>query len=597
MSDERHTTDAGRLQAKILLTAVLAMLGVGIAVALAGILPLRHRLTEAEWERQVFAAHIRRNAAAEFLSRAQRVAGQISSRTRARQLLAAHEGGEIDHAELTRSLEPILLDALGDATEVLGIARFDAGGRQVVAVGTAIDPAQHLNPAIGTTMRGPLRVAGHDALLIESAIIDRAGRRLGADLVLYDLAPLRSAAADPIGLGLGGDALIVALRDGRPLVVFASRDGALGPDRPVPEVLADIVRRVVTGAEGAEAEGVELVSQPRPLLVSFARLPDLPWAVLVLRDPDAVLGPIRHQQWLIAGLIAALLVAGVAVMWFALRPLAGRIVLRVGDLEKRVAGQTLELREANDALERRVKARTAALEQANRQLATFVYSASHNLRTPLRSIISFADIVLDDAGAALDDDSRELLHRVERSAERMDEVLAALLQLSELSALEPRSLTVDLVPLATGRFDTLRARDPDRAVELRTPPTLRVEGDPEHLRVLVDALVDNAWKFTAPLPVGHVELGVVPGSAPPEYFVRDNGVGFDARFGEKLFQPFHRLHGPAEFEGEGLGLALVARVAQMHGGTARAVSEPGGGATFYFTLPGAEATSRGDAAA
>ena len=256
--------------------------------------------------------------------------------------------------------------------------------------------------------------------------------------------------------------------------------------------------------------------------------------------------------------------------------LAGQIalVLRNNDLLS-------EVRTLNTELELRV----GELDAANEELSSFAYAVSHDLRAPLRAIDGFSEILVQDKTEALGEDGREHLTRVRRAAQHMGDLIDALLELSRTSRAELRREPVDLSALAREIAGQHARQSPARAVSLRVEDGLQVEADERLLRSVLGNLIGNAWKFTRPVTAPTVEVGAVQHNGSRAFYVRDNGVGFDATYKQKLFTPFQRLHSVREFEGTGIGLATVRRVIRRHGGETWAESVPGKGATFYFTLP------------
>ncbi len=225
------------------------------------------------------------------------------------------------------------------------------------------------------------------------------------------------------------------------------------------------------------------------------------------------------------------------------------------------------------------------LEAANRELEAFSYSVSHDLRAPLRTISAFTQALADDFRYQLDDKSRDHLRRVLAAASRMNELIDALLELSQISRAQLGRHEVDLTALATAVLDELKRRDVSRKIVGRVAPGLVVEADARLLRIALENLIGNAIKFTSKIPAAKIEVGAEQVEGETAYFVRDNGAGFDMQYADRLFVPFQRLHGEREFGGTGIGLATVRRIVERHGGRIWATSAPGAGATFYFTLP------------
>ena len=238
----------------------------------------------------------------------------------------------------------------------------------------------------------------------------------------------------------------------------------------------------------------------------------------------------------------------------------------------------------NAELERRVLERTAELEATTTELSAFAYSVSHDLRAPLRSLHGFSQMLLDDySGRVLDDAGVAHLRRVQASTARMGEIIDDLLSLSRTSRAELRRERVDLALLADLIHRELQVQQPERKVEFRCEGELTASGDEHLLRLALQNLMTNAWKFTAKRDVATIVLGSRPHGTRTAFFLQDNGAGFDSRYAHKLFEPFQRLHSATEFEGNGIGLAIVDRVIRRHGGEVWADSNPDQGATFFFT--------------
>lgn len=242
-------------------------------------------------------------------------------------------------------------------------------------------------------------------------------------------------------------------------------------------------------------------------------------------------------------------------------------------------------REANQGLRQMnevLRQKNEEISRANRELEAFSYSVAHDLRAPLRSIDGFSRILLRDNIDQLDEAGREYLRLVRESAQRMGHLLEDMLNLARYSRAEMRFTTVDLAALARQVMGRLRQEQPDRAVEFIAPEALPARGDDGLLAAVLENLLANAWKYSQPREVARIEFGW--SAEHNAYFVRDNGVGFDMAYVGKLFKVFQRLHSVAQFEGTGVGLAIVERIVERHGGRVWAEARVDEGATFYFTL-------------
>jgi len=258
---------------------------------------------------------------------------------------------------------------------------------------------------------------------------------------------------------------------------------------------------------------------------------------------------------------------------------------------KRMEAARLEsearFRDLFENLEQRVKERTAELEFANREMESFSYSVSHDLRAPLRSIEGFSQALMEDCGDGLDATGREYLTHIQQGGRRMGALIDDLLKLSRTSRSELELCACDLSMLSTEVANVLARGASGNPVALSVQPGMWVRADPSLMRVVLENLLANAWKFTCKREDRRVWVGIeVSAQGEQRYFVRDNGVGFNMAYAGKLFKAFQRLHLASEFEGTGIGLAIVQRIIRRHGGRVWAEAEVGKGATFFFTLPG-----------
>ena len=254
-----------------------------------------------------------------------------------------------------------------------------------------------------------------------------------------------------------------------------------------------------------------------------------------------------------------------------------------------------EAQQANELLERRVTERTEQLRAANGELETFAYSVSHDLRAPLRGIDGFSQALLEEYRDQLDETGQHYIARIRAGAQRMSDLIDDLLELSRLTRRKLERRSVNLSTLAEAIVTELGREQPQRSAQFVIAPDVVVDGDHHLLQIMLQNLLDNAWKFTARREQTRIEFGAggqVDGTR--LYFVRDNGVGFDMAYADKLFGAFQRLHGVKDFPGTGIGLATVQRVVNRHGGRIWADAAVEKGATFYFTLGEGQTLSEGD---
>jgi ligand-binding sensor domain-containing protein/signal transduction histidine kinase len=257
-------------------------------------------------------------------------------------------------------------------------------------------------------------------------------------------------------------------------------------------------------------------------------------------------------------------------------------ILVAGILLLTYKARMTRMRRQNFELEQRIRERTTELEVMNKELEAFSYSISHDLRAPLRSMNGFSEILLETYGKKLDNDGKEHLQRIRQASERMGRLIDDLLKLSRLSRTEMIMGNVNLSVLAESIINEMRQGDPERQVQFQNTPGLYVKGVESLLKVMLWNLFDNAWKFTSGVPAAKIGFGITVKQNGIVYFVRDNGVGFDNNYAEKIFEAFHRQH--PGFAGTGIGLGSAKRIIQRHGGSIWAEGKINAGATFYFTI-------------
>ena len=424
-----------------------------------------------------------------------------------------------------------LLEVLRAGGTILGIGIYGADGRQLAAVAPAHPTGQVVLP-LRLSVPARQQHVQPTELSVHRALTGPGGEHLGWLVVMADDGALRGAGMSR--LRLAGIAVLVSC-------VFSAALSLLSWHR-------------IRGALDALARAARAIGQTPEAELS---LPAATFAELV-PVVDACNAVLEHARQLA--------------------------------LEQRA--QVLECRQAGEDLRRRLAELQARLDaclvehQAVRQeLEAFTHSVSHDLRAPLRSMDGFALAVIEDYGERLDATAREHLQRVRKAAQRMGEMLDALLNFARIGRQDMDRQTVDLSALALSIVAELRAAEPRRQVAVDIEDGLCVSGDQRLLYMLLRNLLDNAWKFTRHRPQAQIRFYAETHNGRREFVVEDNGAGFDMAHAGKLFEPFRRLHTESEFPGTGLGLCTVRRIIERHGGRIRAQGRPGRGARFEFSLP------------
>ena len=344
-----------------------------------------------------------------------------------------------------------------------------------------------------------------------------------------------------------------------------------------------------------------------------AVVPGTPWMVVAELPSRLIAVPARDYLRSMAPIAVLIVIAGALLAWWGSRRLTKPLVhvtraaeaITTGDLDQRVSVQrddelgrlarsfnlmAEQVSRSHHDLEAQVAQRTQALEGTNAELESFSYSVSHDLRAPLRAIHGFARILLEDHQTKLEPEAQRLLGVIDQNTRRMGQLIDDLLSFSRLGRKELASARVDMTEMAQVVTDELRRAEPERngQLEVRIGSLLPAQGDRALLRQVLSNLLQNAMKFTRAQPNARIEVGSRPDGTETVYYVKDNGAGFDARYVDKLFGVFQRLHSTEEFDGTGVGLAIVKRIVQRHGGRVWAEGKINEGATFYFSLPHGE---------
>jgi signal transduction histidine kinase len=432
--------------------------------------------------------------------------------------------------------------------------------------------------AHGLSISAPIRARSDQSWRL---IVSRSSVGAGTELLGVVAAALdpRRLAESYKAIELGPNASVALYtRHGVLLAAHPWRDDMIGTTVKAAAVIADPSRKI--------AAAVDPQVSPFNQRLAFSAntpLPGYPLTLSLMADRETVLAPWRREA-LVGGAAAIL----VAALMLALGVVLDRHLRRRDESMAAQEQSEQAIQSLHDQLERRVAERTAELSAANRELESFAYSVSHDLRAPLRSIDGFSRILLEEYAGRLDPAVTGHLSRVRKAAQSMGQLIDDLLSLSRVTRSEVRHIRTDMSGIARTIIDELRAEAPERELDARIEPGIVCVADPNLLHIALYNLLANAWKFTSTRERASIELGALLRRGETVYYVRDNGVGFDMNYAGKLFGAFQRIHSTREFEGTGIGLATVRRIVERHGGAVWAEAEVNQGATFYFTLAAAQ---------
>jgi two-component system, sensor histidine kinase and response regulator len=361
-------------------------------------------------------------------------------------------------------------------------------------------------------------------------------------------------------------------------------------------MLQDLGQNIVQASSGREALRAVL-TQDFAVILLDVRMPDMDGfeTAETIRQRDRS----RHTPIIFltaADQTAASAVRGYSVgaVDYMVKPVVPEIVrskvavfVELAKKNELLREQARRLQESEQAARQLAEEQSALardLELKNRELESFSYAVSHDLRAPLRRVDGFRRALSDSQAGRLDDTGHRYIDRIAEATRQMSELIDDVLYLARVTRAEVRDHEVDLSALATAIVDHLREAEPEREIEVRIRPGVTARGDGQLLRIALENLLENAWKFTRRTEAPRIEFGQGALGGEPAYFVRDNGAGFEMAYVDRLFRPFQRLHLTGEFPGTGIGLATVQRVIHRHGGRIWAEAVPGQGATFHFML-------------
>lgn len=588
--------------------AALVMILTGGTLILAGNEFVRNMVRDQIDQQLVLAASDRQKLLWAYIRQQQERVALVASRTRLRQLIDEFETGEISSEAFQVESKRILVDARNSTEGFLTISITDPQGKVIIATDEmdlgkdySADP-DFLAGREGNHLGLPSLNGGNYRALLTAPATTSDNRLLGVVIVGLDISPMVEFLADTTGLGESGEIWVGTRMGDKVHYLLPPRHDGQIIDVPLDAVpaMANALRGETSFVRTRNYRGVEVLAAYRP--VGYRD-----WGMVAVMDVTEAYAPLLRLRLLLIVLETGLLLIGVAASYLLARhytqpilemadkatavaagDLGVRVTVRsndeIGTLAESFNRMTEQLASSYATLEQRILERTTELEAANKELEAFSYSVSHDLRAPLRSIGGFSQALLEDYADSLDAQGKNYLQRVRAATLRMAQLIDDLLELSRVTRGEMRREKVDLSALAKAVAADLQKAQPERQVEFHIADGLVTEADPRLLRVVLENLVENAWKFTFQNLGATIEFGAIQRDGKPVYFLRDDGVGFDMAYAHKLFGAFQRLHAPTEFPGTGIGLATVQRIVHRHGGRVWAEGEVERGATFYFTL-------------
>ena len=566
----RGALDVEQLRIQLLISTATSVLATALFSLIVAVMPLVNALQDNGGERLIDAANHRAALVQEALHAQRLTARQVAGQPRALEVTKQYAERGIGHSVAARRLKPLLVEALGSATGITGIERFDAAGRSLAATGERPPgPWEAALASVDTATVLGVGQLGERTTVVHAVPVTRGTRRLGTDIIAIDASRLaqivQPIAADPrVTLGL------VASLDGRPMLGTAAdalshriRWAPLPPGR-TPQAWLDLPGGQLVAPN---------IARPESDTHAVVTVAESPLRVLASTPTHALYGQVYRSGALALLLLCITAASGVFAAWYAMRPLTGAVVLQRDTMQARIAQALEEMEEKNRALQR-----------ANQDLEQFAFIASHDLQSPLRGVWGFAHMLEERYADRLDDDGREYLGFIAKGIEQMQSLLQNLVDFSSASQAGAPKGKADMAKAFENACSQLASDILDSGAFIECGPLPTLPGDPTQMVQLFSHLLDNAIKFRRPDSTPQIKVSATRHADSWLFTVRDHGIGIDAGYRQKIFKLFQRLHTSDQIPGTGIGLALCEKIVQRHGGIIWADAAIGGGTLFSFTL-------------
>lgn len=583
-SRETKVLDIRELRNSIVLYTTGGVLLMVLISSTMAVLPVYEGLRQHQ-EREIMQIVRTKSVAIEqVMLRMQAVARQISSRSRARELLRDFEQGRITGEAYAAESRAILTDALANSAEVVGITRLDDRGETAVTVGASIDEAlwpERLGDS-NVSVVGPVRAAEALHVVVRSPIRDTTGQELGSDIVLVRFSGIRQVLCDRSGLGETGR-IYLGTSEPSGLKLFAVRNCTTDPEPvEVEERHATAMQRALTDGPGAMTPGTQ---QP-PRLMAFGPVSGSDWVVMVSISANDLYAPLTRQLLLVVAGVVALGLIGALTMYVLVRPLTGGILFQADALEKRIREATValehELAERKRA-ESRLHQATVELQRSNRELAQFASVASHDLQEPLRMISSYLQLIERRYYDKMDQDGHDFIGFAVDGAARMQQMINDILAYARVGTRGEPFTQVNCTTVMQEVQSNLQAAIAQSNATITYDELPVVTADRTQMVQLFQNLVANAIKFRREEPP-RIHVSAEQDGKMVTFRVQDNGIGIEPQYAERIFDLFQKLHPRGEYSGTGIGLPICKRIVERHQGRIWYESRVGAGTSFYFTL-------------